>query len=71
MGAQLRYQYRVYPTLGQQDVLARSFGCAGGVQRLPAHPPGCVCGRGEPVRYRRTEAGGHRGEEDPGAGLVG
>ncbi|MDF3311542.1 helix-turn-helix domain-containing protein [Rhodococcus sp. T2V] len=28
MGAQLRYQYRVYPTPGQQDMLARSFGCA-------------------------------------------
>lgn len=25
---QLRYQYRVYPTPGQQDMLARSFGCA-------------------------------------------
>ncbi len=25
---QLRYQYRVYPTPGQQDTLARSFGCA-------------------------------------------
>ncbi|NLU81197.1 RNA-guided endonuclease TnpB family protein [Rhodococcus sp. HNM0569] len=25
---QLRYQYRVYPTPGQQDLLARSFGCA-------------------------------------------
>lgn len=28
MGVQLRYQYRVYPTPGQQDMLARSFGCA-------------------------------------------
>ncbi|WP_330136208.1 helix-turn-helix domain-containing protein, partial [Rhodococcus artemisiae] len=27
-GVQLRYQYRVYPTPGQQDMLARSFGCA-------------------------------------------
>ncbi|MEE2057004.1 RNA-guided endonuclease InsQ/TnpB family protein [Rhodococcus artemisiae] len=25
---QLRYRYRVYPTPGQQDMLARSFGCA-------------------------------------------
>lgn len=25
---QLRYQYRVYPTPGQQDKLARAFGCA-------------------------------------------
>ncbi|MFD6858256.1 RNA-guided endonuclease InsQ/TnpB family protein [Rhodococcus sp. NPDC060090] len=25
---QLRYQYRVYPTPGQQNMLARSFGCA-------------------------------------------
>ncbi|NLU83277.1 RNA-guided endonuclease TnpB family protein [Rhodococcus sp. HNM0569] len=25
---QLRYQFRVYPTPGQQDMLARSFGCA-------------------------------------------
>lgn len=25
---QLRYQYRVHPTPGQQDMLARSFGCA-------------------------------------------
>ncbi|MFE6923656.1 RNA-guided endonuclease InsQ/TnpB family protein [Nocardia sp. NPDC057663] len=25
---QLRYQFRVYPTLGQQDSLARAFGCA-------------------------------------------
>ncbi|NLU83806.1 RNA-guided endonuclease TnpB family protein [Rhodococcus sp. HNM0569] len=25
---QLRYQYRVYPTPGQQNALARSFGCA-------------------------------------------
>nr|WP_277350763.1 RNA-guided endonuclease TnpB family protein [Rhodococcus sp. HNM0569] len=24
----MRYQYRVYPTPGQQDMLARSFGCA-------------------------------------------
>nr|WP_206037513.1 RNA-guided endonuclease TnpB family protein [Rhodococcus sp. HNM0569] len=24
----MRYQYRVYPTPGQQDLLARSFGCA-------------------------------------------
>ncbi len=28
---QLRYQYRVYPTPGQQHMLARSFGCARGV----------------------------------------
>lgn len=27
-GVQLRYQFRVYPTLGQQDSLARAFGCA-------------------------------------------
>lgn len=25
---QLRYNYRVYPTPGQQDALARAFGCA-------------------------------------------
>nr|WP_277350803.1 RNA-guided endonuclease TnpB family protein [Rhodococcus sp. HNM0569] len=28
MPVQLRYQFRVYPTPGQQDMLARSFGCA-------------------------------------------
>nr|WP_277350778.1 RNA-guided endonuclease TnpB family protein [Rhodococcus sp. HNM0569] len=27
----MRYQFRVYPTPGQQDMLARSFGCARGV----------------------------------------
>ena len=25
---QLRYNYRVYPTPGQQEALARAFGCA-------------------------------------------
>lgn len=25
---QLRYNYRIYPTLGQQQALARAFGCA-------------------------------------------
>lgn len=28
MGVQLRYQYRVYPTPGQQNKLAQAFGCA-------------------------------------------
>jgi hypothetical protein len=33
---QVRYRYRLYPTPGQQQALARAFGCAGGVQRLAA-----------------------------------
>ena len=27
-GMQLRYTYRLYPTPGQRDALARAFGCA-------------------------------------------
>ncbi|WP_203756874.1 helix-turn-helix domain-containing protein, partial [Actinoplanes cyaneus] len=27
-GVQLRYNYRVYPTPGQQSALAQAFGCA-------------------------------------------
>jgi putative transposase len=28
LGMQLRYTYRLYPTPGQRDALARAFGCA-------------------------------------------
>jgi len=28
MYVQLRYQYRLYPSPGQQNALARAFGCA-------------------------------------------
>lgn len=27
-GVQIRYRYRAYPTLGQEQMLARTFGCA-------------------------------------------
>ncbi|KXX61790.1 RNA-guided endonuclease InsQ/TnpB family protein, partial [Rhodococcus sp. LB1] len=43
---QLRYQYRVYPTPGQQDMLARSFGCARVVFNdcLRIHQDAYACG---------------------------
>ena len=28
MGVQLRYNYRLYPSPGQREALARAFGCA-------------------------------------------
>ncbi|MGN5235486.1 MULTISPECIES: helix-turn-helix domain-containing protein [unclassified Rhodococcus (in: high G+C Gram-positive bacteria)] len=43
---QLRYRYRVYPTPGQRDMLARSFGCARVVfnDALRARQDACASG---------------------------
>ena len=65
----VRYRFRAYPTPGQAQALARTFGLrAGGLQRLPAAAAGRARGRGEGVRHRGATPGGDRGQGAPRSG---
>ncbi len=62
LGVQLRYNYRLYPTPGQQQALARAFGCARVVfndalrARQEAHAAGLPYVTGKELSARLTAA---------------
>jgi putative transposase len=64
---QLRYNFRLYPTSGQQGSLARAFGCARVVFNDGLRARQEATGRGRAVRVgrRAVQACDHRGEATP------
>ena len=70
-GMLVRYRYRIDPTLGQRQALARAFGCARVVYNDALAERQRAYGRGAAQRHRGATPGDHAGQADPGAGMAG
>ena len=68
---QLRYNYRLYPTPGQREALARAFGCARVVFNDALRARQDAHAAGEPyITDAELSAAADRGQGDPGAGVA-
>ncbi|MCR3749235.1 helix-turn-helix domain-containing protein [Lentzea californiensis] len=70
---QLRYNFRVYPTPGQRDALARAFGCARVVFNDALRARQTARENGQPYLSdgEFVQAGYHPCQGDAGAGVAG